>query len=498
MSSITSLTSRFIYPFFYTNDSTALSALKFGEKTVWHSEEPKEFYQQEMLKGLNQFIFGESTHYFVVNPAVANQWFGNGITVTFGESKDGSPKETFNAKLSTHAEIEIFLLPQGVGVLSIPLAAVENDEFALKRFNYRLSQHLAAKIPHFALPHSDYPNAPPAPAKASPLQERLGKRGGLLTLVELRNFLLSPLQCEEIQAQFSVYSVVRFDDTDFSDATVQTALLPLLVGLTHVEEPNHAGSLKIPQQVLNTRHWSAVGTLGAVHFVADQADDIPYNEQRVPTVFNKYFLIYLAALLQRLILQRILQQAQTTLRGNTPDSTKNLQDLHAEMLAFMLTGYLSEVSSREVINQYYVLAKNALRVEESFEILRRALHDADSKEDVKFQCQSSAESQRSLQQMTAMQRKIEWLEVFFASYYAGALAHYVGYGWFTHGYLSMSTLFWAFFVGFMIFWGLKPWQHEHEAQPRKVFTWLSVTLFIIAFLAWIALGFACYPIETAH
>lgn len=497
MSTIKSLTSRFIYSFFHSENSTdstltALQTLKIGEKTVWHPvEKPKEFYRQEMLTSLVQFIFDQPPQYLVVNPEIANQWFGKGITVTFGKNKDGSPKESFDAKLSTQTEIEIFLLPQGVGVLSIPLTAVENDdESVVKRFNYRLSQALDAKIPQLSLPHNNHPNAPAAPAEDSLLLERLGKRGGKFTLVELRNFLLNPLNFEEIQAQFSVYSVVRFDDTDFSDSNIQTALFPLLVGLTHIEEPLHAGSLDVPHKVLNTRHWSAVGTLGAIHFVADQAGAIEFNEQRVPTVFNKYFLPYLAVLLQRLILHRILQQAQTTLRDHQQDVTKDLQNLHADMLTFMLKGYLGEVSSREVINQYYFLARKALRVEESFEILRRALHDADLKEDVKFQCQSADESKNSLNQMIAMQRKIEWLEMFFASYYAGALAHYIGYGWFNHAFSSASTLFWAFFAGFMVFWGLK-----HEEESKRTSTWLSI---VAVFVVWIIVGFTCFPTDGAH
>ena len=489
MSSAKSLTTRFIYPFFYTQDSleiarSALVNLTINEKPVWQPvEEIKDFYRQEMLVGLRQFVFGES-QYFVVNPELANQWFGKGVTVSFD-------KESFNATLSTQVAIEVFLSPQGAGVLSIPLTAVdlENDA-ALKQFNYRLSQHLSAKIPQLSLPYKVHPNAPPPPTEDSPLSDRLGKRGGPFTLVELRDILLSPLDIKEIQEQFSVYSVIRFADSNFCDEATQAKLQPLLVGLAHVEEPHHAGSLEIPQKQLNTRHWSAVGTLGAVHFVADQAETVNFNQQRVPIVLNKYFLPYLVALLQRLILQRILQHAQqNSKQEKEAEMTADVQQLHDQMLHFMLNGYLSEVSSREVINQYYELAKQGLRVEQSFEVLRRALHDADLKEDMKFQRQSSDKSQAHLNQLVVMQRKIEWLEVFFASYYAGALAHYVGYGWFEHSFSSASTLWWAVFTGGLALFGLRPWQHGHSDKPRKFFTWTSLTLIVVAFCVWLAVGF---------
>jgi len=494
MSSIKSLTTRFIYPFFYAQNAT-LSTLTFREKTVWQPiQQPKDFYRQEILQGLENFIFGDprTPQYFTVNPELANQWFGRELQARFGDK--AAPKEFFSAKLSSHAAIEIFLSPQGgVGILSIPLEAIAiEDKPAAKRFNYRLSQHLPAKIPQLFLPQPEnahHISTPPAPD--SPLTERLGKRGGEFTLIELRDYLLSSLQITPIQEQFSIYSVVQFEESEFSEAT-HTDVFPLLVSMSHVEEPHHVGSLDIPHIRLNSHHWSGVGTLGAVHFVADQAEDIAFNQQRIPTVFNKYFLPYLAALLQRLILQHILKQAQQNSKReqNAATSATNLQQLHSEMLNFMLNNYLSEVSSREVINQYYELAKRGLRVEQSFEVLRRALHDADFKEDMTFQCQSTNKNQEHLNELVAMQHKIEWLEVFFASYYAGALAHYVSAGWFEHPFPNVSTLIWAFFGGGIALWLLKPWSDEHHDKPKKISIW-ALVLIIVALAIWLSVGFYC-------
>jgi len=371
-------------------------------------------------------------------------------------------------------------------VLSIPLTADNlQEETEIKRFNYRLSQCSSAKTPTLMLPKSDHPNAPPSPDPDSPLLERLGKRGGQWTLTELRDLLLESLTAFDFnpaQAHFSVYSVLHFSELDFTDSATQSTLQPLLAALTHVEEPLHPGSLSVNAQCLNSRHWTAVGTLGSVHFVADQ-QGVPFNDQRVPTVLNKYFLTFLVCMMQRLILQNILRSAQAELHASNTE-LKHLQKLHNDMLAFTLTGYLSEISSREVINQYYALAKLGLRVDENFQTLRRALHDAD-------ESLSASSSQQNLHQMVSMHSKIEWLEVFFASYYAGALVYYVSYGWFYKGFSSAGSLLWAMIVGGIALLGLMPWKHDHSSHKNNWFEKHFLPLVIITglgFLGWLLIG----------
>ena len=57
---------------------------------------------------------------------------------------------------------------------------------------------------------------------------------------------------------------------DFTDPQIQANLRPYLAAIAHVEEYPHPGSLQVTAQLLNPRHWSAVGSLGAAHFVSDQ------------------------------------------------------------------------------------------------------------------------------------------------------------------------------------------------------------------------------------
>ncbi len=530
------LTTRFLYPFFLSPQAPAiwtaqqpgskfpatdqdrrnqamqdLQCLLFQDRTVWQVEKVKELYHQEMLAPTQRFIFGNNElQHCRVNPTLISQWFGHGLQVEFGKTKEGIAKESFWVNIDSQIGIELFLLPQGIGVLSIALILpidtqskissgllnLDNQAIAeCKRFNYRLSQFLENKRPQLYLPLSSYPSAPPAPDLEAPIEERLGKRGGRFTMLELRDFVLSPFsnsghwqRQSALQEQFLVYTVLQFDEIELGDSQMQEKMLPLLVGLGHVEEPNHAGSLQIQNQVLNNRHWAAVGSLGAVHFIADQGQEIAFNSQRLPIVANKYFLPYLLALSQRLTFQQILQQTQQGWQQN-----ENVGNLHEHMLNFMLHGYFTEISSREVINQYYTLARTGSRVEESFTVVRQALHDVDQWRFAADQRQSTQQNGAHLQQLVTMQRKIEWLEVFFASYYAGALAHYIGYGWFQQEFTSVSTLVWALFAGFFVYWGLQPLKHQQDKQSRTAYTLTLLVVFSLISIAWVFIGFAYYP-----
>lgn len=485
MSQIKSINSRFLYSFFYDDKKfeqvvDELLKLKIGERYVWEKQSAiKELYQQEMLSSVDNFIFGKivEKQYFCLNHELANSWFGAGLEV---KKHNEEPLFTGLVKLSPHQQIELFLLPHGIGILSIPLSAELNDIATLKTFNYQLSQGMAKKAPYLSKPYKQHPNNPnPMPDLNSELSQRLGKGGGKWTLIELREKLLENINIypETKKTQFSVYSVLHFDQVDFSSPEQQKTYLPLLTSLAHVEELDHAGNLEVVQQLLNTRHWCAAGTLGAVHFVSDQG--IAFDQQRVPIVFNKYFIAYLLVSMQRLFLLRILDKARNSL-----DKQEDiLQQLHESMLKFTLSGYVSEISIREVLNQYYRLVRKALRVENSFKILQRALHDADEREIAKV-------NKNNQHQMLSMQSKIEWLEVFFASYYAGALAYYISYGWFSKEFSSLSSLVWATTIGLVALFGLRPWAHD-KITYSSWFIFLGIP--IVTFIAWLILGFWVYP-----
>jgi hypothetical protein len=520
------LQTRLLWPFFFDRHAhhaavEALLALPFamrkGDKKVWiqHQEIPH-FYRDEFLPIVPEFLFGEQgIQYFSLNPDLKESWFGRGLEAHY-------QKNTFKVALEQHAALEVFILPEGVGILSFTFQHQQDneDEAALKLFNYRLSQAIPAKAPHLGKPVNQHPDAPPKPAEDALLAERLGQAGGVFSLPELTTFLLQPLQAFNLhtpQQQFSVYSVLRLH-RDIDLGQERARWLPLLTALTHVEEIAHAGSLELTQKQLNTRHWTAVGSLGAAHFICDQSAEVRFNEERQLVNLMKYFMDFWAALAQRLILQRTLREGLRIVRDvekNEADKYKRLQNLHGEMLEFMLAGYFTEVSSREAHNQYYSLARQGLRVEQNFETVRRALHDADIKSNAAFQasslekqCVIQEDQDKHLHEMKTMQSKLEWLEIFFASYYAGALSYYIAGKLFKPEYVSASVFVWALIAGGLAAYVLQPWQHhgaahtENTATPHKPrsSSWLWIALGILALLiaGWVGLGLECCPYKKNY
>lgn len=236
-----------------------------------------------------------------VRDAVAQSWMR---TTTVVEYPGGA---TVPVLLIPGLWIELFLSSYGVGLVSIGIQPDFRrlqdkffDESHAKQFTYRLAQRRPTTAPTLYVPHPQddprtrermNPNTAPPPTEEARFVDRLGVLGGGFTLSELTDFLLSPLQeqfhYKLAQQQFSAYSVVRFGkEVDFSQQGVQAQLGPLLSGLAQVEEPTHAGAVEgavdVPHQIVNTRHWAAVGFLGTAHLVADRTHRTPLtsNEWR--------------------------------------------------------------------------------------------------------------------------------------------------------------------------------------------------------------------------
>jgi hypothetical protein len=502
---------RFLYPFFMARNKVteAVVALQTLEhhgrdnKThpIWESiDKPFGPYRQEMLQRVTQFLFSGqpgSCHYLKVNPKTANIWFDKPVH---------SPAFNLKAALNKQAGIEVFLSHYGVGLLSITLDNKALGDFnELKRFNYRLSQGRDNKIPKLSLPMpKELPKmeqVSPILTAYAPLTARLGKRGGEFTLVELREFLLEPLieneevfHFQEIQSQFSVYTVAHFDNTvDFARPTVCEQLKPLLGSLTHLEEPNHPGSLELVNQIMNPCHWAGVGTLGVAHLTAEQQPSPPKSSEsynRVPNVLHKYFIAHLSAIMQRFTLERILDEAASAVRhkGSTTEQ-QELQALHDNTLDFTVTGYFTEISSREVINQFYRLAQTGLRVPETFQIVQHGLHYIDTKNETKFQHNVAEKLNENINEVTNVQRKMEWFEIFFVSFYAAELSNLFASNFqFPTNYHAISVAGWALFGGFIAFVTLrsnKLMKGKTGGKWLKIFTFLLLTEAIIA---WFILG----------
>jgi hypothetical protein len=164
--------------------------------------------------------------------------------------------------------------------------------------------------------------------------------------------LLRPLtafELQQVQERLSVYTVARFGaEMDFEHPEVRATYAPLLSALAQVEESTHAGApsdtLGVTHALLNRRHWVGVGLLGAAHLIADQPPpDHPFNEARMPRIFLKYFVPYLAAMLQRHTLHRIVDEAVTLGLAPPPELAAGLAvaALFKHLLAFAVGGHFT-------------------------------------------------------------------------------------------------------------------------------------------------------------
>jgi hypothetical protein len=555
---------RLLRPFFFERQAVAAAVANLTQAKqpgrgrdwpLWEEARPHDLYLQETLEHVAQFLFGcdeGACRYLRVPAETANYWFKKGggfrdpraeterdqaarpdkqdtapdkneaAFPNGGVAKLKKPPSEFAVTLAAPG-IEIFLSPHGVGVLSITFEAqaIVGEELALRELSYRLSQVREYSAYPFHLPYKPEHQTPPAPD--APLQQRFGVPGGAFTLSELTDCLVAPLGSLEhcwMQNQCSVYSVTQFGRTAcFITPPVQESLRPLLTALAHVEEHHHVGSLSITEQVLNPCHWAAVGSLGAAHLVADQDPPHPFDRQRVPTVLYKYFIPYLLSLLQRLTLQRALGLARGQIVGPAaarPEDTRlaALHDLHSYMLGFNVNGYYTEVSSREALNQYYELAQRGLRVPQGLQLVQRTLRDAEAAAENRFEQRAAqelatlaAEVGENVTVVAHVQSKVEWLEVFFVSYYATALVYYVtAKELFAQAYAAWSVILTPLISGLIAFFGLQPHRlhrskvkqadaanSRSEEEAARGRTPVILIGLILIFMVWLAAGYFLFP-----
>ena len=500
------LQSRFLYPFFFKRDSVqelsqAFLAVKVTGKTpleLWECSAPHEFYKEELLDHVEEFLFSSGCSYLKLTNPVTSRWF-NSVEVQLKEKELWKPLH-----LVERANIEIFLSRYGSGVLSISLEPGDwiTQIKEIINFNYHLSKlrfgnAARLRIPHpqddpakwGALPQNVKDKIPAPPNDGTSIEDRLGKAGGIFTPAELVEELMKPAKAFEfrkVQDEHSLFTVARFKaNADFGMDSIREEFGPLLSCLAQVEETGHSGFAgaepPLSNAVLNRRHWVAVGLLGVAHLVSDQEPpDHPFNEQRMPRVFLKYFIPYLVALFQRLTLHRIVEEA-----GNIMTSWPSaLPELRSWLLEFSVHGFFTHLSVREVLHRYYRLCQNGLDVPDALAQARGAIAEIDARQSTETQIrigEKTAQVQEQMAQNVAattklqqdmekhlgivarVQRMLEWIEIFLVSVYAAHLWEmFASHVEAMQPYIAHGVLFWAFVGGFVAFICLKPWKHREN------------------------------------
>jgi hypothetical protein len=475
---ILDLQTRFLYPFVFDRRqfeeiSRALRGRTFvgrrgDSHCLWdyaephsRSSAPHHLYQDELLEHVASFLFPSPDRpdlgtkgcgYLKIADVASNKWF-KATEVRL----DGSGGKTVPVDIVDGVRVEMFLSPQGVGALSVALTLTKPDlslDEALD-FNYRIAQFRRHPVGRFQKRHpEDDPvsyarlspdqraSIPSRPTETAPLEERLGAPGGSFELAELIGELLRPFReygmppLRPKHQELLVYTVVRLGPAvSFADPTVRDRLAPFLAALAQVEEPGHSGTalgnLSLANAILNNRHWAAVGLLGAAHLIADQlpttvsgqAHEVAFNEQKLPIVRDKYFIPYLLALLQRLVLNRAIDEAGTIVASRGADAAERIAQLRDKLLDFSIGGNYTQVSVRQALHRYYQIARTGLDVPDAWDEVRRTIADLDARATAERQGRLASNVARNVNAIKSVQEFVHLIESFLVSVYFAHLWH---------------------------------------------------------------------------
>jgi hypothetical protein len=157
--------------------------------------------------------------------------------------------------------------------------------------------------------------------------------------------------------------------------------------------------------------------------VGDQARDVAFNEQKMAIVRDKYFIPYLIALLQRLALNRAIEDAGTIMASPGSDAAERLARLRADLLEFGIGGHYTQVSVRQALHRYYQVARAGLDVPDAWEEVRRAIADLDARAAAERQGQLAGNVARNLEAIKGVQEFVHLIEYFLVSVYFAHLWH---------------------------------------------------------------------------
>jgi hypothetical protein len=313
----------------------------------------------------------------------------------------------------------------------------------------------------------------------APLDQRLGARGASFELASLVEVLLAPIRglaYRPVQREFCVYTVARLGQQqgvasqpppDLSDLRTQPEIATFLSSLCQVEESGHAGSppseVTADHALLNRLHRTAVSALGAAHVVADQGG-VPYDDQRLVTVRDKYFPAYLAALLQRVTLNTDIQSAGEVARMPQPHAAEALTELRRHIMDFAVRGNGVEVSTRNAVQRSYELARSGLRVEKSWSEVRSAIQDLDAYSTSQQLATNTLKAEKSLDAIKKVQRVVHFLEYVLVSVYFAHMFHMLEI---THAKTCLAAhcagLLGSALLGILLVWCVDKWFERHES-----------------------------------
>jgi hypothetical protein len=486
-------------------------------------EKPHNLYTDDFFPSVTRFLFsynGSSCTfaYWQVPSTTASHWF-NGVNISL---EGAGTAQAAGVKLATLSGIELFLSDLGVGMLSVSLRLIGfPDLLWVRRLLHRMATMEQGPVtfvrPRRVVDPAKVPveqqsqiNAPPGPD--DPLEERLVRRGGAYTWTELVAYLLVPLQycfgAKRTYRRASCHTVLHMpEDWDFLDIDLRRGVKPFLSSLAQLYSQTHPGEISGRSHSsffrVSRTHIAAVSLTGAAHAVTRQPADKPdqasghsYDELHQLRAHNTYFVPYLLASLQRLVLHQFLEEAQKSLSapaddpGILPQEATSVEPrflaLRRAVVKFGLTGELLEISQRGTLQSYYRVAHEVSDVPRALEQLRAVISEWDGIERAARLHETVQRLRDNVESLERIQGEVGWVEVVIISVYVVQLGQIVGQGfgiagsvWHGVSLLVLSALA----TGLAYACGFFPGKHKGAARWQKL-VFLGVFGLILVYLAW--------------
>jgi hypothetical protein len=289
-----------------------------------------------------------------------------------------------------------------------------------------------------------------------------------------------------------VYTAIEAKlDRDADEATAaeklaacHAELSQLLPHLAQLHPRHHPGELEgglTCRLAINNEQLCVVDQSGAAHASILQEPASEYSRNRLRRIQMEYFPGFLLAVIQRLCLQRILNDSTeaSALPPEQQDAAR--QNLLEKVLRFGLEGEFVQVAWRSTVQKHHETAQQAFEVHEGLSTVRHAMQDFG-----RMAALREAERQRIASEEAAEKRyeeteRAEWtmrvLETFIVTFYSVELANILGEAFeFGHtpflGWSLIAVAFLSFVMGaLLVSWRWLRKQHGY---------WTIGTLFLMA------------------
>jgi len=502
---------RLLHPFLFSRCApNALGALlrdvsetsSFHGKPLWQAAVPDDdaLYLREMLEPARALLFDQQPggcRFLQVNPDALAYAFCRSHSATLKVEVPRKSSE-FSISIAPHPGIELWLSPLGFGVLSIAFE-VECPIVELTTINYQLSQLDEKRRPRLRITSTQ--RAAPAAAEGSQdlLESRLGRLGADFDLTELIGWVLSPLKLADyrpfLSKQLAVHTAIRMGPgLNFNDPLEREGISHAMSTLSLLEDPQHAGisvaEWRLPNALLSGHHWAAVSHHASAHVLTDQG--IAFDAQRLEHARDRYFVPFLVCWLQHLFLETSrcatgtifsLMAESDGVSAEVPASSQSFAKLtghYERLLAAEATLFLTEVSSRNRINDFYVLAQQGLRIQKGLSGAHRMLSAVAEYHRATEGHRLQHELNEMQAEMKQMQSSAEWVEVLIVAFYSTNLIKFLDSVFDFHTAASkLASLVFTGTVWAAALMVLKPFEHASSERQKRMLRMFMLIAFAL-------------------